>query len=475
MRKPNVLLINCDDLGYGDLSCYGSSRNDTPYLDRLAEEGVRFTDFYMGSSMCTPSRGCMMTGCYPPRIGFGEFHGEWVLFPGHDIGLNPSEISLAKMFKNAGYATMHIGKWHCGDQPGFLPTDHGFDDYYGLPYSNDMGRMPMRPDSPPLPLLHGREVIEQQPDQCTLTERYVEKSVEFIRDHRDEPFFLYLAHMHVHLPLYVAPAFMEKSRNGAYGACVSAIDWSTGALIHALKRYGLYEDTIIIFTSDNGSRNDFGESNGQLRGSKATTFEGGFRVPLIVSWPGHTQAGVSHALMTSMDLYPTLAKIVGGTVPADRVIDGIEMTDQFLGLDLNSKRDTFFYYQGNNLEAVRVRNWKLFVCRRPNAGKPSEADRPTDEDKKSPWSAIREAPIAELYDLDSDAGETTNVYDAHPEIVAELMEKIVACREDIGDAYTRTRGKNVRPIGHVDNARLLTEYDPDHPYIIAMYDRNESG
>ena len=193
--KPNVILINCDDLGYGDLACYGSKKHDTPYLDQLAAEGRKFTDFYMASSMCTPSRGAMMTGCYPPRISFGEFHGEWVLFPGHDIGLNPSEISLARMFKNAGYATMHVGKWHCGDQRGFLPTDHGFDDYYVLPYSNDMGRMPMRPDEAPLPLLHGTEVIEEQPDQCGLTERYVEKCVEFIRAHQDEPFFLYLAHM----------------------------------------------------------------------------------------------------------------------------------------------------------------------------------------------------------------------------------------------------------------------------------------
>ena len=219
-----------------------------------------------------------MTGCYPPRISFGEFHGEWVLFPGHDIGLNPSEISLARMFKNAGYATMHVGKWHCGDQRGFLPTDHGFDDYYGLPYSNDMGRMPMRPDEAPLPLLHGTEVIEEQPDQCGLTERYVEKCVEFIRAHQDEPFFLYLAHMHVHLPLYAAQSFVEKSRNGAYGACVAAIDWATGALVAALKKYGVYEDTLIIFTSDNGSRNDFGESNGPFRGSKGTTWEGGLRV-----------------------------------------------------------------------------------------------------------------------------------------------------------------------------------------------------
>ncbi|NLY37572.1 MAG: sulfatase-like hydrolase/transferase, partial [Tissierellia bacterium] len=200
--KPNIVLINCDDLGYGDLGCYGSKKNDTLAIDKLAKEGMKFTDFYAASPVCSPSRGALMTGCYPPRIGFGAFNGEWVLFPGDDVGLNPDEKSLASILKDAGYSTMHVGKWHCGDQPEFLPTRHGFDDYYGLPYSNDMAPMEARPTMPPLPLISGEEVIQEQPDQCSLTERYVEKSLEFIKKNKDKPFFLYFAHMHVHLPLY---------------------------------------------------------------------------------------------------------------------------------------------------------------------------------------------------------------------------------------------------------------------------------
>ncbi len=222
-----------------------------------------------------------MTACYPPRISFGSFHNDWVLFPGDPIGLNPNEVTMADMLKSAGYATMMVGKWHCGDQPEFMPMRHGFDDYYGLPYSNDMGPMEARPTMPPLPLIQGEEVIEEQPDQKGITERYVEKSINFIRKKKDQPFFLYLAHMHVHLPLYAADTFVKRSRNGDYGACVAAIDWATEAIVFELKKQGLLENTIIMFTSDNGSRNDFGESNGVLRGSKAT-WEGGQRVPFIV-------------------------------------------------------------------------------------------------------------------------------------------------------------------------------------------------
>ena len=213
--RPNIILINCDDLGYGDLGVYGSTANKTPAIDRLAAEGVRFTDFYMASPVCSPSRGAMMTGCYPPRIGFGMFDGHMVLFPGQAVGLNPSEITIARLLKEAGYATSHIGKWHCGDQPEFFPTEHGFDEYYGLPYSNDMGRQhhSWKP-YPPLPLMENGEVIEEQPDQASLTERYLERSLRFIRKNRDRPFFLYLAHMHVHLPHYAPERFRKQSYNG---------------------------------------------------------------------------------------------------------------------------------------------------------------------------------------------------------------------------------------------------------------------
>jgi len=477
--KPNIILINCDDLGYGDLGCYGSRKNETPHLDRLAEEGIKFTDFYMASPVCSPSRGAMLTGCYPPRIGFGTFNGEWVLFPGHDVGLNPKEKTIASILKDAGYSTMTVGKWHCGDQPEFLPIKHGFDDYYGLPYSNDMAPMEGRPDVPPLPLLRGEEVIQQQPDQCSLTERYVEKSIEFIKENKDRPFFLYFAHMHVHLPLYAAAPFVRTSRNGDYGACVAAIDWAAGALVGALKRYGVYEDTIIIFTSDNGSRNDFGESNGPLRGTKATTWEGGQRVPLIVHWKSHIPENkVSNELISSIDLYPSLSKIAGTKVPNDRKIDGIEMSGLLLGQEDLSSRDTFFYYMCNNLEAVRAGDWKLHVSRRPGADdfvKFSADHDGTSGSARDVYATEKNIEVKELYNLKEDIGEKNNLYDMYPDIVSKLMKNIDDCRKDLGDTFTKTEPENVREIGRVKDAKPLTEYDEDHPYIIALYDRNEIG
>lgn len=456
--KPNIVLINCDDLGYGDLGCYGSLKNDTPNLDQLAKEGIRFTDFYMASPVCSPSRGAMMTGCYPPRIGFGDFHGEVVLFPGDDIGLNPKEITIAKVMKNAGYRTYHVGKWHCGDQEEFLPTNHGFDDYYGLPFSNDMAVTEKSKRFPPLPLLHGTEVIQQQPDQRSITERYTEKCVEFIRESKQEPFFLYLAHMHVHLPLYASEQFVKKSRNGDYGACVMAIDWSTGVIIDALKRYGIYENTLIIFTSDNGSRNDFGESNGILRGRKTQTWEGGQRVPFIVHWKGHIEPDVSHELISSLDFYPSLATIAGGKIPEDRVIDGIDLSDLILGKTKKSKRTEFFYYLCNTLEAARVGEWKLHVAK-----------------PKTIQEIDQDIEVRELYNLKEDPGEQRNVYEQYPEVVEKIMDRIQFCREDLGDAFTKTKGRNVREPGKVKNPRLLTQYDENHPYIVSMYDKTEMG
>ncbi|MCA1810294.1 MAG: sulfatase-like hydrolase/transferase, partial [Lentisphaerae bacterium] len=303
--RPNIVLINCDDLGYGDLGCYGSTMHDTPALDRMAREGVRFTDFYMPAAVCSPSRGAMMTGCYPPRIGFGWFDNRWVLLPGHAVGLNPREITFAKLLQQAGYTTKLVGKWHCGDQPPFLPTRHGFDEYFGLPYSNDMGmgvRANDPPTRPPLPLMRNEDVVQEQPDQASLTERYVQESVEFLRANRHRPFFLYLAHMYVHTPLFVPEVFMRQSRNRRYGAAVASIDWAAGALLHELERLGLDKNTLVIFTSDNGSTRL--NSNGGLRGWKGTTWEGGLRVPCIMRWPEKIPAGGEcRALTTAMDFY----------------------------------------------------------------------------------------------------------------------------------------------------------------------------
>ena len=451
--RPNIILINCDDLGYGDLGCYGSKVNKTPVLDRMADEGVRFTDFYMASPVCSPSRGAMMTGCYPPRIGFGSFDGRWVLFPGQPVGLNPEETTIARLLKDAGYATKLIGKWHCGDQKPFLPTEHGFDSYYGIPYSNDMGIQREDDPNPPLPLLRDDEVIQEQPDQRALTERYVEESVRFIRGNKDKPFFLYFAHMYVHLPIYVPNYRLNASENGPYGAAVACIDWAAGVLFHELKKQGLDENTLVIFTSDNGSRaQGEGGSNDPLRGAKGSTWEGGQRVSCIMRWPGKIPAGkVCNEIVSAIDFYPTLARLGGASIPQDRIIDGKDISPlMFAEEGATSPHDAFFYYKKDSLEAVRCGKWKLHVLK-------------------------NEEEIKELYDLETDPGENNNLYEKHPDIVKTLTEKMDACRKDIGDEATGIKGENIRPAGRVENPDTLTHFDPEHPYIIAMYDLKERG
>ena len=448
--RPNVILINCDDLGYGDLGCYGSTVHRTPGLDGLAEEGMRLTSFYMPSSICSPSRAAMMTGCYAPRVGFTLFDGRGVLFPGSAQGLDPSEVTIARMLKDRGYATMHIGKWHCGDQVEFLPTRHGFDAYYGIPYSNDMG-VQVRNNWPPLPLMEDEQLLQAQPDQANLIERYTERSIEFMRAHRDEPFFLYLGHMQVHLPLYAPKQFVDASLNGRFGACVEAVDWSTQSLMYELRRLGLDENTLVIFTSDNGGRALEGGSNAPLRGRKAQSWEGGYRVPCIVRWKGQVPAGVeSGEIVSAIDFLPTLAAVCGAEAPTDRTIDGLDASDLLLGRTDRSPRETFLYYLTDRLEAVRHGKWKLVAF--------------AEGQKRS-----------ELYDLESDVGETTDLYDKHPDIAAELEKLLQAGREDLGDAVTQTAARNARAVGKADNPKPLTTREADYPYIMAEYDLPEHG
>ena len=453
-ERPSVVLINCDDLGYGDLGCYGSALNRTPAIDELADEGLRFDSFYMASPVCSPSRAAMLTGCYPPRIGFADFEGWPVLFPGQPLGLSTSEMSLGRSFSLAGYRTQMIGKWHCGDQPAFLPTNHGFNHYFGLPYSNDMGRQVSMPGAvapfeyPPLPLLLDDQVIEEQPDEASLTERYVSEAVRFLRDAGETPFLLYLAHLYVHLPIYVQDRFARTSQNGAYGAAVEAIDWTTAVLAHELRQRRLENRTIVIFTSDNGSREG---SNLPLRGGKGTTWEGGMRVPCIVRWSEHIRAGrTTNELATAMDLYPTLARLCGTNVPTDRTIDGRDISALLFDEAASSPHDAFYYYFMRDLEAVRSGRWKLHFAKHGTA-------------------------VNELYDVVTDVGETTDLASEHPQVVARLVRIAETARQDLGDARLGRIGNDVRPVGQVDHPVTLTTFDPEHPYYAAEYDLSDRG
>jgi arylsulfatase A len=466
VSRPNVVLINCDDLGYGDLGCYGSTLNKTPAIDQLASEGVRFEAFYMASPVCSPSRGGMLTGCYPPRIGFGSFDGFPVLFPGHAIGLAPTEVTLASMLSSVGYRTHMVGKWHCGDQPEFLPTSHGFDHFFGLPYSNDMGRQvdtpSFFPELPPLPLLADDDVIEQQPDQSSLTERYLTEAVRFMRSARDEPFFLYFSHMYVHTPIYVQQRFAEQSDNGSYGAAVESIDWATAVILHELAALEIADDTIVVFTSDNGSLGNHpvpvggdgrphGGSNAPLRGIKGQTWEGGQRVPCIVRWPARVAPGrSSDAVISSIDLLPTLAACCGADIPADRTVDGRDISVVLFDDSAPSPREAFYYYWMNDLEAIRVGRWKLHFAKRG-------------------------VEVNELYDLEADIGETMDLAAANPDVVSDLTSRAEVARRSLGDARLGRVGEDIRPIGRVPDPKPLTSFDPDHPYYMAEYDLSDRG
>ena len=464
--KPNIILINCDDLGYGDLGCYGSSVNKSPALDRMADEGVRFTDFYMASSVCSPSRASMLTGCYPPRIGFGEFSGRKVLFPGDSIGLSAGEITIADLLKTQGYATGMVGKWHCGDQPEFLPTRRGFDSYFGIPYSNDMGINQVNDENPPLPLVDQESVVQLQPDQTNITEQYLERAIDFINENKETPFFLYFAHMYVHLPIYVKERFLNESSNGSYGAAVASIDWVTEEILKVLENLGIDQKTLVVFTSDNGSRvRDEGGSNGPLRGIKGTTWEGGMRVPCIMRWPGKIKSKQTRSqLITSMDLFATLATLGGAEIPSDRLIDGNDFSDILLEEKGNRVvRDEFFYYNMNNLEAVRSGKWKLHVGKVKTIGTGINTRFESDV-----WD------VPELYNLESDIGEADNVYELEPDVAGLLKDKLDQCRGDMGDESFSVVGENVRPADEVEHAKVLNHVDPNHPLVIAMYDMGDA-
>jgi len=448
---PNFIIILADDQGYADVGVYGAEGFATPNMDRLSREGMRFTSFYAVESACTPSRAALLTGSYPVRVGLPE-----VLYPRGRIGINPDEITLAELLKTAGYATAAVGKWHLGDHPEFLPTNHGFDTYFGIPYSNDMSPNPANNPReganvqyPPIPVIRDTTIVERGPDQRTLTRRYTETVIDFIEHHADQPFFVYLAHSFPHVPLWAADRFVGTTERGLYGDVISEIDWSLGEILATLERLDLERRTIVAFTSDNGPWLIFGNhggSAGPFREGKGTTFEGGHRVPGIVWWPGRIPGDrVSAELVTAMDFLPTFARLAGVTLPTDRVIDGHDIWPLLSGeADAVSPYDHFYYYRSGGLQAVRSGQWKLHV---PH-GYGSVVGGVIANDGavgSYNWTRIGLA----LYDLERDPGETTDVAEQHPDVVERLMGFIEAARHELGDAITGVEGSGVRPPGRV--------------------------
>jgi arylsulfatase A-like enzyme len=438
---PNFIVILCDNLGYGDPGCFGSTVHRTPNVDRMAAEGTRLTSFYATSGVCTPSRASLMTGCYPRRVNMhASSRGGAVLRPVDAKGLNPSEITVAEVLKRQGYATACIGKWHLGDQPPFLPTRQGFDEYFGIPYSDDMVAS-VNPEWPPLPLMRNERVVEAPADRNTLTRRYTEEAIRFIEANRARPFFLYLAHaMPGSTPRpFASERFRGKSANGPYGDSVEELDWSTGRILAALQERGLDERTLIVWTSDNGAprRDPPQGSNRPLGGWGYTTMEGGMRVPCIVRWPGRVPAGKTcDELATTMDLMPTFAHLAGTQPPADRRIDGRDIRPLLFGrAGAKSPYEVFYYYHMEQLQAVRAGKWKLHLVRL-GRGRAKKSDRPESEPPR-------------LYDLQTDIGETTDVSARHPDVVRRLSGLAEEARKDLGDLGRE--GENQRPAGRVDN------------------------
>jgi arylsulfatase A-like enzyme len=429
IRPPNVVIVLADDLGYGDVGVYGHPTIRTPRIDRMAAEGQRWTSFYVGESVCTPSRAALLTGRYAVRSGLAPAErGRRVLYPDSTGGLPASEVTIAELLKARGYATAAIGKWHLGHLPQFLPMAQGFDEYFGIPYSNDMDMLPVpgateiggedrakrgrimnpRVEYWNVPLMRGTAVVERPADQRTITRRYTEEAVRFMRANAARPFFLYLCHSMPHVPLFASPEFQGRSRRGLYGDAVEEIDWSVGRVLEVLAELGLDERTLVLFTSDNGPWGLFDEqggSAGPLRGVKGGTFEGGMRVPAIFRWPGTIPAGVVADLGTTLDLLPTIAALAGAPAPSDRVLDGLDLGPALRGERPSPRQDVVFY-RGPRVYAWRHGSHKAHFFTRPEYGDAAEQ--------------AHETPL--LYDLDQDPGERFDVAAREPEIVAHIRK-----------------------------------------------------
>jgi arylsulfatase A len=446
-RTPNIVIIYIDDMGYADIGPFGAKGYTTPHLDRMAAEGMKFTSFYSAQAVCSASRAAMMTGCYSNRVGIPGALG-----PHSRIGISDKEMTIAQLCKQKNYATAIFGKWHLGDSPQFLPTRHGFDEYFGLPYSNDM--WPRHPTAkfPPLPLIEQERVINPDVDdaaQNQLTTQYTERAVSFIERHKDRPFFLYVPHTMVHVPLHVSDKFRGKTQRGLFGDAVEEIDWSVGRILDAINRCGLDDDTLVMFCSDNGPWLSYGDHAGSaypLREGKGTSWDGGVREPTLMRWPGHVPAGkVCDAPLMTIDMFPTIAQLIGGRLP-DHKIDGLDISEVISGKTAESPHEVLlFYYKVNDLEALRSGKWKLELPRhyaslngRPggHGGMPAKYD----------TLAVRGP---ELYDLDVDPGQKNNVAAKHPDVVRRLLNYAEKAREELGDNLTRHKGSGRREPGRV--------------------------
>lgn len=434
-KKPNIILIFTDDLGYADVGCYGAKGFRTPHIDRLAKQGIRFDSFYTGCPVCSGSRAALLTGRHYQRVGVPA-----VMFPGNKNGLSPREITIASLLQRLGYRTTLIGKWHLGHLSAFLPTAHGFDSFYGIPYSNDMAIDPVnakfakgcvfregkteemvraeKPVNGKAPLMRDKEVIEYPVDQTTLTKRYTEEAVRFIGENKDKPFFLYMPHTFPHVPLFVSEKFKGRTKT-LFGDVMEELDWSVGEVLQAVKDNGIDDNTLVIFTSDNGAHQG---SALPLRGRKATMYEGGVRVPCIMRWPGVIPAGArTDEVAATVDILPTLAKLAGGASPKDRPLDGKDIAPLMFG-EAGAKSPHEYYFLAHGGGAVRGGQWKFYPW-------PEGKDKKGKKDKKA--DGPLKGPRVQLYDLSKDIGETTNLAEKHPEVAARMEKAYQAFLADL--------------------------------------------
>jgi arylsulfatase A-like enzyme len=442
-RLPNFVLIYCDDLGYADIGPFGAKGYSTPNLDRMAAEGMKLTDFQTAAAVCSASRAALLTGCYPQRVGILGALG-----PKSQNGIHDDEVLLPELLKARGYATAIFGKWHLGHHPQFLPTRHGFDRYFGLPYSNDMWpKHPTNPSAyPPLPLIEGEKTIETNPDQTQLTTWYTERAVQFIKDSKDQPFFLYVPHNMPHVPLFVSNKFKGKTEQGLFGDVIAEIDWSVGQILAALKASGVDDNTLVLFSSDNGPWLSYGNhagSAGPFREGKGTVWDGGHREPTLVRWPGKIPAGsVCNELAATIDVLPTFARLAGAEPPKDRIIDGRDIWPLLSGQPgAKTPHESYYYYWNLGLEAVRSGEWKLHLPHeyRMLAGQPGKDGQP---------GLYKQAQTGQaLYNVVADVGETKDVAAENPEVVQRLLKIAEAARADLGDSLTGQKGANRRPAG----------------------------